>query len=122
MGFPSPAADYEEQRISLDKLLIQRPTSTYFVKASETSYRDGVMKDALLVVDSSASPCDGSIVVCAVRGEFTLMRYRALPKPHVVSLINGAMERLEEEDAVFGVVTYIINDARAGELDDCPVI
>jgi len=78
MGFPSPAADYEEQRISLDKFLIHRPTSTYFVKASETSYRDGVMKDA--------------------------------------------RERLEEEDAVFGVVTYIINDARAGELDDCPVM
>lgn len=122
MGFASPAADYAEQTISLDKLLIPKPTSTYFVRASETSYRDGLIKDALLVIDSAARPCDGSIIVCAVRGEFAVMRYKALPSPHVVSLLSGARENLEDEDRVFGVVTYIINDARTMEFDDCPVM
>ena len=30
-GFPSPAADYVEQRIDLNQLLIQHPSATYFV-------------------------------------------------------------------------------------------
>ncbi|EGO9439510.1 DNA repair protein, partial [Escherichia coli] len=25
-------------------------------------------------------------------------------------------------NAVFGVITHVINDARSGEFDDCPVI
>lgn len=31
---PSPAADYIEQRIDLNELLVSHPSSTYFVKAS----------------------------------------------------------------------------------------
>jgi len=33
-GFPSPAADYVEQRIDLNDLLILHPDATYFVKAA----------------------------------------------------------------------------------------
>ena len=40
-GFPSPAADYVEQRIDLNQLLIQHPSATYFVKASGDSMIDG---------------------------------------------------------------------------------
>lgn len=29
-GFPSPAADYIEQRIDLNELLVSHPSSTYF--------------------------------------------------------------------------------------------
>ncbi|MXJ78859.1 LexA family transcriptional regulator, partial [Escherichia coli] len=33
MGFPSPAQDYVEERISLDKLLIAHPAATYMMIA-----------------------------------------------------------------------------------------
>ncbi|MEB5957949.1 LexA family transcriptional regulator, partial [Escherichia coli] len=33
MGFPSPAQDYVEQRISLDQRIITRPAATYFMRA-----------------------------------------------------------------------------------------
>ncbi len=36
-GSPSPAADYVEQRIDLNKLLVSHPSSTYFVKAAGDS-------------------------------------------------------------------------------------
>lgn len=36
-GFPSPAADYIEQRIDLNELLVSHPSSTYFVKATGDS-------------------------------------------------------------------------------------
>ncbi|EOK4350035.1 S24 family peptidase, partial [Escherichia coli] len=53
-GFPSPAADYIEQRIDLNQLLIQHPSATYFVKASGDSMIDGGISDGdLLIVDSA---------------------------------------------------------------------
>ncbi len=69
IGFQSPAADYVEKRLSLDERLIHKPSSTYYMKESETIYRCGIMKDALLVIDWSHNPCDGSLLVCDVEGE-----------------------------------------------------
>ena len=56
-GFPSPAADYVEQRIDLNQLLIQHPSATYFVKASGDSMIDGGISDGdLLIVDRLLPP------------------------------------------------------------------
>lgn len=53
-GFPSPAADYVEQRIDLNELLVAHPSSTYFVKAAGDSMIEAGISDGdLLVVDSS---------------------------------------------------------------------
>lgn len=128
MGFPSPAADFEEDRISLDSRLITRPASTYFMRAGETCYREGIMGGALLVIDSSLTPCDGSLLICSVDGELRIKRFRTHPYPHLVNIQNGRREQLPDasshgvESPVFGVITYVINDARSGEFDDCPVM
>lgn len=129
MGFPSPAADYVEERISLDKRLIAHPSATYMMVSGTTYLRAGIMKGAMLIVDSSLTPKDGSLLVCAVDGEFRIMRYRTLPHPCLENPENGMREPLPSKDdvsdtsrPVFGVITYSINDARSGELDDCPVM
>ncbi|HBL4691250.1 LexA family transcriptional regulator [Citrobacter sedlakii] len=129
MGFPSPAADYVEQRISLDETLISKPSATYFMRAGQTYWREGIMSGALLVVDSSLTPFDGSLLVCSVDNEFRVKRYKRYPKPHLINLETGVAEEIPEptslfddESHLFGVITYIINDARSGEFDDCPVM
>ncbi|EMH2076284.1 LexA family transcriptional regulator [Citrobacter freundii] len=129
MGFPSPAADYVETRISLDQQLIRHPAATYFMRASRSHFREGILQGALLVVDASLTACDGSLLICAIDGEFRIKRYRTHPQPHLVNLENGIREALPADDggynsapAIFGVITYIINDARNGEFDDCPVM
>ncbi|EOZ7468155.1 S24 family peptidase [Enterobacter hormaechei] len=129
MGFPSPAQDYVEQRISLDKRLISHPSATYMMVAGSTYLRAGIMKGAMLIVDSSLTPKDGSLLVCAVNGEFRIMRYRTLPHPCLENPENGRRESLPLKDdvsdtsrPVFGVITYSINDARTGEFDDCLVM
>ena len=129
MGFPSPSADYIEQRISLDEHLIAHPSSTYFMRAGSTYWREGIMQGALLVVDSSLTPCDGSLLVCSIENELRIKRYRVNPRPHLVNLENGRSEDIPDSTGdynmsspVFGVITYIINDARSGEFDDCPVM
>ena len=53
MGFPSPAADYVESRISLDQQIIRHPSATYFMRAADSHHREGILQGALLVVDSS---------------------------------------------------------------------
>ncbi|ELR8590707.1 LexA family transcriptional regulator [Escherichia coli] len=129
MGFPSPASDYVETRISLDRQLINQPAATYFMRASRSYFREGIIQGALLVVDASLSPCDGSLLICAIDGEFRIKRYRTHPQPHLINLENGRSEALPVDDdcyssapAIFGVITYIINDARNEDFDDCPVM
>jgi DNA polymerase V len=36
-GFPSPAQDYEENRLDLNELCVQHPAATYFVRVSGDS-------------------------------------------------------------------------------------
>ncbi|WP_244466822.1 LexA family transcriptional regulator [Escherichia coli] len=113
--------------MSLDKRIITRPAATYFMRAGSTHYREGIINGALLVVDASLTPCDGSLLVCRMESELRIKRYRTHPKPHLEDLQTGRREEIPayddgtSPDAIFGVITYIINDSRSGEFGDCPV-
>lgn len=114
-GFPSPAADYVEQRIDLNELLVQHPSATYFVKASGDSMVDGGISDGdLLVVDSSRTAGHGDIVIAAVDGEFTVKRLQLRPTIQL-NPMNSAYHpiRVTSEDIldIFGVVTFIVKAA-----------
>lgn len=128
MGFVSPAQDYVENRISLDQQFIAHPSATYFMRAGTTYIRAGISQGALLIIDSSVNPCDGSVVVCSLGGEFKLRRYRLYPSPHFEHLSgDGRKDKIDpewadENDGIFGVVTHAVNDMRTMEFDDCPVM
>ena len=49
MGFPSPASDYVETRISLDQQLISQPAATYFMRASRSHFREGILEGRCLL-------------------------------------------------------------------------
>ncbi len=126
--FPSPAEDYMENRICLDHELIRKPSATFFVRYTETSWREGIKKGALLVMDTSLIPVDGSLVICHLNEQIRLLRLRMLPQVHLEELDRPDSKTYitdddcEERVVVKGVITYIINDARTGEFDDCPVM
>ncbi|OAT18028.1 UmuD family protein [Buttiauxella gaviniae ATCC 51604] len=75
---------------------------------------------------SSKRPCDGSIVVATVQSEFRVLRYKTLPNVHLEDIDwpeqKFKMDDYFEDDGVFGVVMWILNDARNGEFDDVPVM
>lgn len=74
-GFPSPADDVVEQRLSLDAHLIRQPASTFLVRvAGDGLAGDGLHDGDLLVVDRAAPPSTGSLVVAVVDGAFALRR------------------------------------------------
>ncbi|AFM59908.1 MULTISPECIES: S24 family peptidase [Enterobacter] len=124
MGFPSPATDYIEERISLDKLFISHPSASYFMKSANTCWHAGITQGALLIVDCSATPCDGSVVVCKLAGDFHIRRFRTHPYKHLKSLgDDGRKERINtDDDGIFGVLMHAVNDMRTMEFDDNPVI
>jgi DNA polymerase V len=72
-GFPSPADDFKEIRISLDKELIKNKEATFYARVSGESMVEAGLDDGdLLVIDRSLNPESGKIVVCLVDGEFTV--------------------------------------------------
>ncbi|WP_089569681.1 translesion error-prone DNA polymerase V autoproteolytic subunit [Escherichia coli] len=114
-GFPSPAADYVEQRIDLNELLVSHPSSTYFVKAAGDSMIEAGISDGdLLVVDSSRTAEHGDIVIAAVEGEFTVKRLQLRPTVQL-NPMNSAYSPIivgsEDTLDVFGVVTFIVKSA-----------
>ena len=115
-GFPSPAADYIEQRIDLNQLLIQHPSATYFVKASGDSMIDGGISDGdLLIVDSDITASHGDIVIAAVDGEFTVKKLQLRPTVQLIPM-NSAYSpiTISSEDTldVFGVVIHVVKAMR----------
>ncbi len=72
-GFPSPAEDYVQQRISLDEQLIEHRESTFFMRVAGDSMRGlGIFDGDLLVVDRALPATHGYVVIAVVDGEFTV--------------------------------------------------
>lgn len=78
--------------IGLDKLIIDRPASTFLLKAGADRY--GVKVGDMLVVDRGLSPSKSQLVVVPADNGLILARYPAAE--------------------VWGVVTYVIHDRRNG--------
>jgi DNA polymerase V len=72
-GFPSPADDFLDVGIDLNKELIKNPSATFYGKVRGHSMKDlGIHDGDLLVIDRSLEVQNGKIAVCFVDGEFTV--------------------------------------------------
>ncbi|MBS0355498.1 MAG: translesion error-prone DNA polymerase V autoproteolytic subunit [Proteobacteria bacterium] len=68
-GFPSPAADYEDNRLDINDYLIRNPVSTFFFPVEGDSMQGAEIFDGdILVVDKSIRPQHGHIVVAFIDG------------------------------------------------------
>lgn len=116
-GFPSPAGDYMELSIDLNKELIRNPASTFYGRVSGCSMQDiGIEDGDLLVIDKSLPPQDGSIAVCFIDGEFTLKKIKTEKgKLWLMPANKKYSPILVTEDnhfLVWGIVTYTIKKFR----------
>src|SRR3989339_560627 len=76
-GFPSPADDYIDLKLDLNKHLVSHPAATFYVRVKGRSMEDaGIQDNDMLIVDRSLEPKNNDIAVCIVNGEFTVKRLR----------------------------------------------
>lgn len=113
-GFPSPAADYEEDKLDLNRHLIKNPAATFFVRVSGDSMEGaGIHHSDLLVVDRSIEPRDKSIVIAVINGELTVKIIKIKGKKITLEPGNKnypVQEIAEDtEFEVWGVVTNVIH-------------
>lgn len=115
-GFPSPAIDFDEISIDLNKELIENPASTFYGRAKGQSMKDAGIEDGdLLVIDKSIEAVNGKIAVCYIEGEFTLKRIKLANGECWLMPENKDYKPIpvspEDEFTVWGIVTHIIKKA-----------
>lgn len=116
-GFPSPADDFLEKTLDLNKYLIKHPAATFFVKVQGSSMEDAnIFPGDILVVDRSYKAEDGSIIIAVLNGEFTVKRIKTDKGKVYLLAENKSFSPIEispEMDfEIWGVVTYIIHKAK----------
>lgn len=112
-GFPSPADDYIEGRLSLDEHLIQHKEATFFVRAKGNSMVGaGIFDGDILVVDKSLTPASGDIVIAVVDGDLTVKRFIKRGGTITLQPENTRFKEIEFKDGqelqVWGVVTSTV--------------
>ena len=112
-GFPSPAQDYIENGIDLNRELVKHPSSTFYGRVVGDSMKDaGIDAGDILVIDKSLEPRDGDMAVCFVDGEFALKYLRFKGKRLFICAANENYPDIEimpeTQFVVWGIVTYTI--------------
>jgi len=112
-GFPSPADDFKEVRISLDNELVTNKEATFYARVSGDSMIGAGLDDGdLLVIDRSLNPENGKIAVCLVDGEFTVKRIKKEKDKLYLIPENKKYKRIEikeeNELIIWGMVKYVI--------------
>lgn len=113
-GFPSPADDYVETHLDLERLLVKHPSATYFVRARGDSMREVIESGNLLIVDRSVEARSGHIVIAVVYGELTVKYLRKRGAKVFLVPNNGSFPEIDvtsnPDFRIWGVVTTVIRD------------
>ena len=112
-GFPSPADDFKQERLSLDSELIKNKEATFFARVSGQSMIDAGLNDNdLLVIDRSLSPTHNRIAVCFLDGEFTVKRLKVVNDEIWLQPENKHYKPIkvnpENDFIIWGIVTNVI--------------
>lgn len=114
-GFPSPALDFIDLTIDLNRHLIKHPSATFYGRVRGASLKNAGISDGdLLIIDRSLEPINGKIAVCYIDGEFTAKRIKIFKKEIWLTPENENYEpiRINEENnfLIWGIVTHVIKN------------
>lgn len=113
-GFPSPARDHLENKLSLDEYIIRRPAATFFVRVKGDGMTEtGIHSGDLLVIDRSLKPKKDSIVIVLLDGEYKLKRVVKKKGKAFFLTDNNPSKAIQITDeldyAIWGVVAFTIH-------------
>ena len=113
-GFPSPADDYLDLKLDLNKELVNNPNATFYARVKGCSMQDaGIQEGDVLVIDRSREPKNDDIAVCFIDGEFTVKRIRKETAAIWLLPANRKYKAVkvteDNEFMIWGIVTYVIH-------------
>jgi DNA polymerase V len=113
-GFPSPADDYIELKLDLNKYLIKHPSATFYVKVKGDSMKNaGINDEDILIVDRALEPRNNDIVVCVIDSEFTVKKIKKTKDSLYLLPENPEYKPIKVTESnsfqVWGVVSYVIH-------------
>ena len=111
-GFPSPAGDFMNEIIDLNKYVTLHPAATFYARANGVSMEGDINDGDLLVIDKSIMPTNGKIAICYIDGEFTVKRIKINTEGIWLMPTNERFKPIlvtESNDLrIWGVVTHVI--------------
>jgi len=111
-GFPSPAGDFMNEIIDLNKYVTLHPSATYYARANGESMEGDINDGDLLVIDKGITPTNGKIAICFIDGEFTIKRIKIEDEGIWLIPTNELFKPIlvtESNDfRIWGIVTYVI--------------
>ncbi len=115
-GFPSPAEDYLEGTLDLNRYLIAHPAATFYIRVVGDSMTGaGIFSGDLAIVDRSLDPREGHIVIAVVEGGFTVKRLKRVEGRFALAAENPAHPGIvipESGFEVWGVVIHVIHSLK----------
>lgn len=119
-GFPSPAQDYLDETIDLNRDIIHHKESTFYARAVGDSLCEAnVHEGDILVIDKSLTPLDGDMAVCCVEGEFTLKFIERHSDYWLLKPANPVYKPIRilpnEDFTIWGIVTHVIHKIPRGK-------
>ena len=114
-GFPSPATDFMENDIDLNKELSKNPLATFYIKVNgDSMINAGINNNDILIVDRSLEPQNNKIAVCFIDGEFTVKRISIEKECIYLMPENEKYQPIKvtnvNELIIWGIVTYVIKN------------
>jgi DNA polymerase V len=117
-GFPSPAEEFNTQRVDLTQQLVKHPQATFLARASGRSMESfGIHDGSVLVVDKAVRERSGHIVLAVVDGDFTVKQLQI--RQGRMRLVAGnptfpdIVPREGQTIEIWGVVTSVITEFKA---------
>lgn len=113
-GFPSPAGDYQENRLDLNELVAPHPLSTYYMRVAGESMSGACIHSGdVIAIDRAVTATHKKIVVARLGDRFTLKRLWIMPPKIYLRPENPKYQPVEvthhPDFEIFGVVTYIVH-------------
>lgn len=112
-GFPSPADDFLDISIDLNKEFVKNPSTTFYGRVKgDSMINAGLSNGDLLIIDKSLEPVNAKIAVCFIDGEFTVKRIKI--EKDIVWLVaeNENYQPIkvtaENDFIIWGIVTTVI--------------
>lgn len=117
-SFPNPAQDYFTGHLSLDRHLVQRPTSTFVLRVTGDALASmGIRDGDELLVDRALDPAPGRVLVVVVETERRLGRFDVIDGQAVLATDLEQIP-LTAEVEPWGVATVLLHHLPLGPAGD----